>query len=170
MNNNNEPGQLKNIDLKKPMFTANGKEYYIESQMSIERYCEWQVLEKELAFGVDFEKMYGNLKKLYTMINKQEFANAAVALNTMITGVSRIKDQEPTILKMVALFINEKNEDRTKWSQDNYVTKIQDWKTEGIPIQDFFALALTLVPGLSDAYNTAMQAVTDASPDTMQKA
>lgn len=154
-------GPLKQLDLKQPSFTANGKEYFIEAGMSIERYCEFQILEKELGYNMSFDKMYENLKGLYKMLNKTEFANSVVLVNQMLTGVSKIRENEPTVLKMCALFINEKEEDRTIFNQDIYTRKIEDWKREGIAMNDFFALALNLVPGLSAHYKQAIHTISE---------
>lgn len=143
---------LKKIDLQNGVFPANGKTYYIESSLTIERYVEFQILEKELGFGVTFKGMFDGLNELWTYINKMQFADAAVKLNNMLRGMAKLEEKEPAVLKICALYINEANEDRSVITQDMITHKIQDWKAEGYDMADFFQVAFTLVPGFIDAY------------------
>lgn len=143
---------LKKIDLEKGIFQANGKTYFIESSLTIERYVEFQILEKELGFGVSFKAMFDGLNELWGYLNKMQFAEAAVKLNNMLRGMAKIEEKEPAVLKICALYINEESEDRSVITQDMITHKIQDWKAEGYDMRDFFQLAFTLVPGFIDAY------------------
>lgn len=154
---NKEGKELVLIDTAKPSFIANGKTYFIETSMSIERYCEFQILEKELTYGMSFEKMMDYLKQIYKMLDKQQFAASAVMIDQMIRGVAKVQEREPVVLKICALFINEENEDRSKWSNDLIVRKIEDWKLEGISMNSFFSLALNSVNGFLDVYNKVSQ-------------
>lgn len=144
--------ELKRLDLSKPSFTANGKEYFIENSFSIERYCEYQALEKELGFGLSFRGLYENLTKMYDLMNKVKFVEASVLLNDTISGIAKIEEREPTMLKLCALFINTKDEDRATINPDLMMEKMNDWKAEGIDVRDFFTLALNTMDGFIEAY------------------
>lgn len=151
--------QLKRIDFEKGFFEANGKKYFIEGGMSIERYAEFQIYEKELAYGLTVKGLFDKLGELWRMLNKLKFADAAVLLNDIIRGVSKLEDREPVVLKICALVINEENEDRTQFSQDMITRKILDWKTEGISMADFFRVASGSVNGLQEIYRKAARII-----------
>lgn len=151
--------QLKRLDFNKQEFTANGTVYRIETSFSIERYCEYQKLEKELAFGTSFSGMYVNLKKMYDLLNSTKFVETSVVLNNLMNGMSKIEEREPTMLKLCALFINTENEDRTVVNNDVMEKKIADWKAEGIDVRDFFSLALNTMDGFIAAYKSLTQSI-----------
>ena len=144
--------KAKRIDLDKGVFTANGKTYYIEGELSIERYCEYQILEKELGFGVTMKSMFESLNMLWTHLNKMEFAEASVKVNNMIRGFAKMEEREPTILKICALYMNEENEDRSTINESMITDKIRNWKEEGLEMKDFFSVALGSVHGITDVY------------------
>lgn len=162
--------QLKRIDFTKQSFMANGKEYFIENGFSISRYCEYQVLEKELGFGNTFKGMYDKLLSLYDLMNKVKFVEASVALNNMLTGITKIEEREPSMLKLCALFINTKDEDRTTITDDLIAQKINDWKVEGIEIKDFFTLALNTMDGFIEAYKNLTQTTSEITGENATEA
>lgn len=152
--------ELKRIDFNKGSFVANGKIYYIESQMSIERFCEYQILEKEAGFGLNFSSIYKELENVYTDLNAVKFADASVRLNNLMHGVANLELKEPTTLKICALFMNTEDEDRTVINNDMIVKKIEDWKTE-YDMRDFFKFALDTVSGFMETYKKAFHSTSE---------
>lgn len=150
--------ELKRLDLSKQSFEANGTTYYIESGLSIERFCEYQILEKEAGFGLSFKKIFDNLKDLHKLMNEVKFVEAAVKLDNLMRGVAKLEEREPTLLKMCALFINTEDEDRTTINNDMIVKKIEDWKQE-YDVRDFFRLALNTVDGFLEIYANATRII-----------
>jgi hypothetical protein len=150
---------LKRIDFQTGEFTANGTLYRIEGALTIERYAELQILEKELGYGMNFKTMYERLEKLYKLINATKFADAAVLLNDVMRGIAKVQEREPTVLKICALFINADNEDRTAFSQPLIDKKISDWKAEGIDMRDFFMVASNSVSGYLEVYRKVTQLI-----------
>lgn len=157
-----EGKQLKRIDLERGYFEANGKKYFIEGAMSIERYAEFQIFEKELAYGLTVKAIFEKLGELWKLINKLKFGEAAVQLNDLIRGVSKIEEREPVVLKICALVINEENEDRGEFSQDMINRKITDWKAEGMDMRDFFLVASGSVNGLQEIYKKVTRIISGA--------
>jgi len=161
MDTTNQSNQgVKRIDLNTGVFMANGKEYTVEQFLSVERYVEFQILEKELAFGVTFKAMFDMLDKLESQLNKINFANAAVTLSDIKRGLVKVQEREPVILKICALFMNTKDENRAIITQDMIDTKISDWKAEGLAMNDFFQVALTTVSGFLGIYQRVTQTIT----------
>lgn len=144
--------ELKRIDFEKGIFEANGKKYFIESQMSIERFCEFQIYEKEAGLGMPFKKIYENLQTVYQDLNATKFADASVRLNDLMHGVAKLDEKEPAALKICALFMNTEDEDRSVITNDMIVKKIEDWKKE-YDMRDFFWFALDTVNGFMEIYN-----------------
>jgi len=154
--------ELKRLDLSKQTFEANGTKYFIESSLSIERFCEYQILEKEAGFSMSFRKMFDNLKELHKLMNNVKFVEAAVKLDDMMRGVAKLQEREPTLLKICALFINTEDEDRTVINNDMIVKKIEDWKKE-YDVRDFFTLALNTVDGFLEIYANATRIISGIS-------
>jgi hypothetical protein len=152
---------LKRIDMDAGKFTANGKEYFIEGSMTIERYAQFQIYEKELAYGFSTKGIYEELKQILKLMDKLMFTDCAVKLNNLTRGVAKIEEREPVVLKICALYCNTQDEDRTIINEDMISKKIQDWKAEGIDIRDFFALAFNSVNGLLEIYRSVTQSISE---------
>lgn len=148
---------VKNIDFNEGEFTANGKRYMLETKLSAGRYCEFVILQRELAAGMSLNQIYDQLIAQRKLLNDMRFVDAAVHVDKFINHCINLKQKEPTVLKLCTLFINEESEDRSTWGNDLVVKKLNDWKKENINVEDFFAIALTLAPGLINAYNTFTQ-------------
>lgn len=160
--------ELKKLDLTKSTFVANGVTYHIETQLSIERFCEYQILEKEAGFGLSFKKVFENLKELHALMNGVKFVEAAVKLDNLMRGVAKLEEREPTLLKICALFINTADEDRTTINNDMTMKKIEDWKRE-YDISGFFQLALNTVDGFFQIYGNVSRIISQDSKPTKKE-
>lgn len=156
-----ETNKLKTLDLTKKTFTANGKIYYIESGMSIERYFMYEMLQIELGYQVSFKSMFDNLTRMYDLLNKMKFADSAVIVHNLLTGIKDIEKRRIPALQMCALFVNEENEDRKVITDEMVERKIADWEAEGLDIIPFFQLATSSMPGFSVAYNGVSQIISN---------
>lgn len=152
-----EPRQPKRIDMDKGSFVANGVEYFVQTQLTINRFCEFQILEKELAFSMTFEKVFQEINEACELFDESrtfgDLANAKIKLDNLRRGIAKLEEKEPTALKICTLFINTAEEDVSVWNNDTMTKKINDWKAEGIAIQDFFSFALNSVNGFINIYN-----------------
>lgn len=153
--------ELKRIDFEKGKFTANGKTYTIEGALSIERYAELQILEKELAYGFTVKDIFKKLKQLWEFLNKMKFAEAAVLIRDMMAGATRVGERTPTVLKICALFINTDDEDRATITQEMINKKIEDWKAEGVDMRDFFQVASSSIHGFLEVYESVSRIISD---------
>ena len=153
---------LKRIDINSGEFEANGKTYYIESGLSVKRFCEFQILEKELAMGMSVQKVYETLGIIGQLLNQIRFKDAAVQLDKILHGMAKLPEKEPVVFKICTLFLNTKDENRADWGNDLVVSKMNDWKAEGIDVNDFFTLAFNLVPGYTKLYKMLTQDILGA--------
>jgi hypothetical protein len=142
--------RLRQLELGKQTFEANGKTYFIEPHVSAARFQEMQLLEIDLGFGMDYKSMFENLKALYGMINEMQFADAAVTVHNMMDGIGLIEEKHHPIMRYCAMFINREKEDRRKVDELIVTAKIKDWEEEGIDYHSFFQLALSMVRGLKE--------------------
>lgn len=151
--------ELKRINFETGKFTANGKTYTIEGALSIERYAELQILEKELAYGFTVKDIFNKLKQLWDFLNKLKFAEAAVLVRDLMAGATRVAERTPTTLKICALFINTDDEDRGTITQEMINKKIEDWKAEGIDMRDFFQVASSSINGFLEVYQNVTRII-----------
>jgi|ERR1044072_235429 hypothetical protein len=149
----------KRIDFESGTFTANGNTYTIEQGLSIERYAELQILEKELAYGFTVKAIFERLQKIWNQLNKLHFAEIAVTLRDLMAGVKQVSERQPVVLKICALFINTPDEDRTTISKDLIDRKTADWKAEGMDMRDFFQVASSSVNGFLEVYEAVTRII-----------
>lgn len=167
----NEEQQLKTlVDITdgKP-FVANGKTYYQESALSIDRWVKMNEFTIELGFGVTYEEMQQNWLKQLNLLNKMDFVNSAVMAHNMVNGISRIYTREPIILKFCALFMNTADEDRGTITDEQISVKIDDWKKEGLGIDGFFVFSLLNVKNLAENFQNANQTVSNLMAESILK-
>lgn len=151
--------KLKRIDLAKGQFEANGKNYIIETNFSIERYSFYQKFQIETGFGVTFEEMFNNWEKVVVLANLLKFSEIVIMAYNMSKGLLKLEEKEPLMLKMCALFINEENEDRRIITDDMISVKINDWKEAGYEMTDFFQLALNTINGFIENWKKLTEAI-----------
>lgn len=153
--------QLKILDPNSRSFEANGKTYFVETQLSIERFHDYQIYEKEAGFSMDFKGMWQQLAEMRKELNAVKFVDAAVRLDNLLTGMSKIQEKEHVLLKMCALFMNTEDEDRGVINDDMISAKIEDWKNE-YDVQGFFTLALNTINGFLQIYAEQHQTISAA--------
>lgn len=149
--------QLKTIDPTTGSFEANGKKYFIESSMSIERYRKFEEIEIELGFGRSFADVFDHVRAAMDDINKHKQGDAYVRLYNIINGAQLLKNKQPSVFRACALFINEENENRSIINDDMINKKIADWQAEGFDYQPFFTIAISSLSGFKERYQKLIQ-------------
>jgi hypothetical protein len=153
----NKLNKMRNIDFDSGQFEANGKIYYLENKLSVGRFCEFQILQRELWTGMTVQEFFKGFLDLEKLLNQMRFSDIAIFVNQVKTHMLKVKEKEPVMFKIATLFVNTEDEDRNKWDNDLVVKKLHDWKESGIDSQDFFHIALTLAPGFVEQYNNIIQ-------------
>jgi len=148
--------ELKEIPSNGQPFTANGTEYFIEDNLSIDRWIFMNELVIQLGFGVEYEEMQQNWFKVIDMVDKNKVSSIVIMAHNMVNGISKIYHREPMILKFCALFMNAKDEDRGTITEDMITRKIEDWKAEGLGINGFLEFSLLKVKGLGEGLVNAI--------------
>lgn len=153
--------QVKQIPIDGTPFQANGKTYYLENDLSIDRWIKMQSLQIELGFGVEFEEMQRNWKSILEMAQKSRFADIVIMAHNTVNGISKAYSREPMILKFCALFFNVEGEDTGIITDSMITAKIEDWKAEGLGIDGFFVFSLGKVNGFAESFKNAIQGGSD---------
>lgn len=162
--------QLKTLDPQQRSFEANGKTYHIETRMSIARFHQFQIYEKEAGFSITFEGMVHTLKEAYQDLNTMKAADASVKIHNLLAGMVNISEKEHTLLKICALFMNTDDEDRGEINEDMISRKIEAWQNE-YDVNGFFTLALNTVSGFFKIYAEMRQIIsqtTGLSPEASE--
>lgn len=163
---------LKTIDIiTDGGFECNGKVYFLEPQISPERFRKMTVFELELSFATSFKKLYRDLNELRQELNKTNFVDSAVKLRDIQEGLHRLDDKRNhhPILKYCACILNTKDEDRRGFDEKMIDEKIKDWQEGGISIQSFFAVVLHSVNGLPGSYNELIRGISEKTATTPKK-
>lgn len=145
--------KLKQINFADGKFEANGKTYYIEETISVERYKYYIMFQTEAAYGCDFAAMMKKWDEVWEMANKMRFADIVIIAHEMRNAIGGFGTRKHPAIAICALFCNTENEDRTKISEQLLNEKLKDWEEAGIDVYSFFVLAGTLVNGLASVWN-----------------
>lgn len=146
--------QTKEFDPKCTEFIADGFKFIKRQKLSIERYEQFELLQPQLAFGIDFETLFKLDKKQYELINQMKFADAAVISHNRMTSIRGLLDgkREHPALLMCALIFCFEDEDPGTYDENLQMKKIACWRKEGYAIEGFFYFAASTLKGLPKAY------------------
>lgn len=168
-----DKGPLLRIDFETGKLVTAKRVYTVHHFLSVGRYCEFQIFEKELAYGSTFKTTFDKIKKALAQMNALKFVDACITLTDLVRGMIKVEEREPTVMKICALFVNYEGENLAKYDKDNEADKIADWKEAGVDMRDFFTVALNTVPGFLEIYGKLTHNITEAlkySPKEEQKA
>lgn len=159
MSNPKNPQALKQIDLNKKTFKANGIDYYIEGSLSFERFLMYQKLQLEVAYETGFYGVFKGLEKAYNSCNEGKLADVSVIVHNLMKGIKTVDERRVPMLDLVCLFINTKDENRKTINDDMIRQKIADWEAEGLDMMPFFHLALSSIKNFSSVYTEFTQSI-----------
>jgi hypothetical protein len=161
--------KLKQIDFTKDVIPANGKEYKVLKELTIERFKQLDKMEVEFFYGFDMKGLFDKLTAAFGDLNKNKPADASVKIHNLIKGIAdRIDDREHVVLRICSLFLITDDEDITKWDEDLAKKKAKDWAEEGYTMSSFFSLVANFLPGFLAAYENATQDTSEQTPNPEQ--
>ncbi len=155
-----EGPQIKHIDLATGKFKANGNQYYIQSELSLERYVAYLKMTTELSFNTDFDGMNQTLNKIFKAVSSGNDILDAIRVTrelayNQINAIADFSSREvPSILRFCTLFINTDDEDIARFDDRIVDQKIENWTEEGYAIDDFFFLAANFIPSFRGAFQS----------------
>lgn len=140
---------LRAIDFSKETnFEASGVKYFVEKELSFERYNYLSSLLVRLAYGRDYDSINASLHKIVAHMNKVEFVKAAVEATNIIEGIKAFPNRVEDAFAVCCLFINSENEDRGVITGEMIEKKINDWKGGGLDAIPFQRMAALLCGNL----------------------
>ena len=148
--------QLKKIDLETKNFTANGTEYVIENELSIQKSVFAEAAKLELERGVRIGSQAEDWKKVYDLCNENKLADIAVMAYNNTRGFKDFFKQHHAVIRLCACYINYKGEDRRYINDDAVNKKATDWQEEGYSMDSFFLLALAILKRAVEDCGSAM--------------
>lgn len=158
--------KLISIDAGTKEFTANGKKYVIESQISADRYAFYLRESVKFAFGQSVEQLFQAFADIYGCTNnpKKGLGDIAVISRDAMKGIEGIvkRVEDPTALRLCCLFINHEDEDRRYIDEDLITSKIADWTKEGIDMTSFFQLASASIANLKTLYEESSRIISQS--------
>ena len=158
--------ELKRIPMNETTFKANGHEYFIEKELSLDRFIEFERLQNELGWGMEFRHLFNKVNDAYGKLNSGKFADSAVTLANLKDGIAaNIERRTHPALMLCTLFINTHDEDRRYWTADLGNQKIKEWVEEGFAVQDFFHLAVNLVTDFIPIFQEISQSSSKKKPN-----
>lgn len=137
--------KLKTLDLTSTSFIANGTEYIIEKELSIQRSVYAEAAKIELEKGVGVGKQTEDWKKVYELCNQSKIVDAGIIAYNNMRGFKNFYEDHSPVIKLCACYINSVDEDRRYITDDIVNKKAQDWSEEGLSMQGFFLLALAIL-------------------------
>lgn len=146
--------EIKKLDLKQKNFTANGNNYRILDSIPLSRHIQHQKMIPRVTYGVGFNQMFTALKKAYEHLNNKKFADSAVVIHNVMSGIADVENEnrhDPALL-ICTLFIVRDGEDIGVYDEGLSALKIKDWEIEGYEINGFFHLALISIEGFRETF------------------
>lgn len=162
-------GKLKLITLSADTkeFTANGRRYLVESQISADRYAFYLRESIKFSFSQTVEQIFQSFAEIYGCTNnpKKGLGDIAVISRDAMKGIEGIvkRLEDPVSLRLCSLFINREDEDRRFIDEDIITAKIEDWKKGGIDMTSFFGFASATIPALKNLFEESSR-ITSQSP------
>lgn len=155
--------ELKKIDFDKGWFDAGGKRYYIQSNLSFERYKKYIEFQHKLAFGATVEQHITFVNYVVSVLSGPLTGMALHkvlenAMNVQNAYKNFVADKMDPVFEFLTLFINRADEDVTVWDERIAKEKVNDWSTAGYDPHDFFLLLGMLSPTLREKYLPSLNA------------
>jgi len=137
---------------------AEPRKYYFHDSLSVSRYEVFEDLEMLVAKGRSYADVLRSEKKIHDFLNKGLILDAGIEnYNSMELVKQKIERRFHPAMQLVALFVNQEDEDMTKYDERIMEKKMNDWKNEGFAMSDFFSLAFSLVEGFLENYTEISQ-------------
>lgn len=149
--------ELRKIDFEKDTdFECEGKHFYLTDSLGFVRYRKSQEIMLEFGFSASFLDIYHNLEIAKEYFDKGKYYNMAITHFKIMEGIKNLNEKDDPALRLCALFINEEDEDISKYDEALMKAKISCWASE-LEVGPFFYLAAGLVNHWTNAYEKAIQ-------------
>lgn len=152
--------ELRKLEAGTQYFDCGGKKYYISDKLSFikfQKLSEWSL---EFGFSATFKDIFTGLKKAYELVNQTKFADTAVVLHNMMSGIVNLEQKDNVAFRMCALFILEEGENEIEYNEAKINEKIDNWAKE-LDAGFFLNFAASIVPNWISAYKLVSQSISE---------
>jgi len=149
-----------NFMLCEKEFEGNNKprKYYFHDSLSVSRYEIFEDLEMLVAKGRSYADILRSERKIHDYLNKGLILDAGIEnYNSMELVKQKVERRFHPAMQLVALFVNQEDEDMAEYDERVMEKKMNDWKNEGFAMADFFSLAFSLLEGFLESYTEISQ-------------
>ena len=162
---------VKKLEANQKKFSANGNNYVVMDSIPLARYVIVREAGIKIIEGVDsIFDLIRELKAAYELLNKSKFADSAVKIHNIMTGLNDVSlHQTPAAFIICACMIAKEGEDISDCTQEMIDAKINDWSVEGYDAESFFHLALQFIPGLVNLYKQSSQNTSQTINEVLQE-
>lgn len=154
--------EVRRLDISKGYFETAKHKYTINDNLSVERFEKYEELQVKMGWGIGFKEIYGRLAQAIELGNKGKGVEAwakVVGLRDMIG--EKMDDKVHPALLICGLFFLREDENPKTVDEAILAEKIEDWRTEGFSVTDFFVVASNLVEGFIEGYQEAILIISD---------
>jgi hypothetical protein len=148
---------------------ANGHNYFVLDELSINRYIKYEDMSVDLGLGNDPATLFKSMADAYKALTSgnnllKAHKDACESLLNGMKGIEKLTDQpdEHKVLLFCTLFMVRDTEDLTQWDERLAVDKIADWTKEGLPMTLFFSLAKSAILKYQETYDLHKEMVREA--------
>lgn len=144
--------ELRKLDFNEVTdFECGGRHFYISEHLGFIRYKKSQEFMLEFGYSMSFIDIFNNLGKAEEAFNQHKYFDMATIIYKIREGIKAINDKDDPALRLCALFINERDEDITKYDEAQMKAKINCWASE-LEVSPFFHLAANFVSDWTNVY------------------
>jgi hypothetical protein len=149
--------ELKQLAADTTLFECGGKKYRIDKTLSFNRFEKLREFSLEFGFSANLTDIMKGLRKAWDQLNVSKFAETAVSIHNLMTGIVNLEQKNDISLRIASLFINEESEDITVYNEEAMNDKIAIWGKE-LDVAFFFTFAISIVPSFIPCYRIITQA------------
>ena len=167
--------QLRSLPANTKSFQAGGHTYYVEDDLSVERYQVFQKMEIELGYGLKFSELFQKIKEAFEKNDQGHHGQVAVILYQLMEGIAYISEKRPIALWVATLFINRSDEDRSVWNKTLAEEKLKDWghghsdTEQGIEVTFFLIVSLGAVRSFAESWSQTLELLEKVGPLNPEK-
>jgi len=157
--------KLRRIDFEKEKyFECGGRKFWQDDAPSFVRYRIAQKIMLEFGYSATFIDIFNNLKKAIDFYNKHDYFNMSVTIYKIQEGIVNLDEKEDPALRLCALFLNEQDEDTTKYNEAEMQSKIDCWASE-LEVGPFVCLARDIVADWMPTYQLVIRSGLTPNPE-----
>ncbi|MBL7942989.1 MAG: hypothetical protein JNM00_09495 [Flavobacteriales bacterium] len=126
----------------------SGKRYILESELSVQRWRQFNVYMVKVLTGLDAREMINLVAAAYEDLQHPRIMDAGAKLRKVIEGAAVLSEPSNAAQYAVALMFNAEDEtleERQVFDENAIIRKVEDWSEYGII--GFFQLLTAITPG-----------------------